>query len=636
MEPTRIEPSVRRRLRGVTWTLDTLLGAAALAAVAALVLEYGFREPVVELRILRLVELVIVAVFVLDRFARLALAPDRPAYFRHNIVDFVLMALAAIVMIVQHEAVLSLGTLYVLITQAYILIVLLLRGVSLNLRFAEIGIHPSWLLVGSFALLILGGSGLLMLPVAVHEQYYSNWHYDDALFTSTSAVCVTGLVVRNTGAHFTGFGQTVVLLLIQAGGLGIMLFGTVLGLLVGKALSMRQSSTIGRMISTEGIGSLARVASFVILITLMLEAVGAVLLYPMFAGSFDTAGRPLEMLGAAWHAVFHSVSAFCNAGFALYGESFMTGSRGSWSAGPLRDHWQIIGVIAPLIILGGVGFPVLQDCAGWTLRQVRRLAVRLRRHQAVVAHLPPQRRLTLHSRVVLTVSLILILGGAGVLLLLEGDGGAGRGERVGLHPVGRYDAPASDWATMSWPQRVRASLFQSITARTAGFNTVNMAEMSDGSKLWMCVLMTIGGSPASTAGGVKTVTVAMLVLVAWCQLRRRKEIEVFRRSISLTVIGRAVTIAMLYLGLLTTVTIALCAVQGPGFRFIDLLFESASACGTVGLSTGVTPDLSLPGKFVIIAGMFIGRLGPLTLLAGLTSRLRHVDFTYPTESVIIG
>jgi len=613
-------PTVRnntdRRMRLVVSALDVMLAIAAVAAVATLVLEHGFRKPVIDAGLLRFAQLVVVLIFVLDRLARLAIAPGKLAYVRENIVDFGLMAVAAAVLAINLKTALRAGALYVTVTQAYILVALLLRAVSLNLLFAGSGIHPGWLLVGSFLFMILVGSGLLMLPVSVRPEYYDRWFYGDALFTATSATCVTGLVVVNTGGHFTMFGQAVILALIQCGGLGIMLFGTVLGLLIGKSLTTRQSETIGQMVSAEGIGRLARIAMFVIAITFALELLGAIALHPMFSGALDTRGRPLTPALAVWHSVFHSVSAFCNAGFALYGNNMMQGVREGWD-GSLRDHWQIFGVMAPLIVLGGLGFPVLANCAGWALSRAKRLAAWFRSSRSVLPSMPPVQTLTLHTKIVLTVSLALIVVGACVLLLVEPRGNG-------------------DWPGMSIGGRIGHALFQSITARTAGFNTVSMSELSNAGKLWMCLLMIIGGSPASTAGGMKTATFALLVLVVVSQLRRRTEVEIFNRSVPSHIVARAVTIGVLYLTLVTVITILLSVAQGPGFRFIDVLFEACSACGTVGLSTGITKSLSPFGKWVIIAGMFIGRLGPLTLLAALTSRIRRVEYTYPAEGVTIG
>jgi trk system potassium uptake protein TrkH len=623
---------VRRRRDIAQLILDVLLAVASVFAVAALLLEYGFYVSPVPLGILRGIEAFVIGLFVLDRFARLSFAPRKKLYLRQNAVDFGLMIVALVVLAISWRTAVSFGAIYVLITQAYILLALILRGVGLNLRFADSGIHPSWLLIGSFIFLIAAGTGMLMLPRAVRPEFHASWHLIDSFFTATSATCVTGLVVRNTGEHFTVFGQTVILLLIQAGGLGIMMFGTVLGLLIGKNLSIRQSETMGQIVGAEGIGRLGRVAVFVMVATFVLETIGAIMFYPMFAAARDTFGQPLSVPMAVWHAVFHSVSAFCNAGFALYDRSMMAGLGEAWGPiGPLRDNWQVMGVMAPLIVLGGLGFPVLEDTARWGINRLQRLWRQVHQRRAIMPDLPQKHRLKLHTRIVLTASIVLILLGAALLLALESP--RNDAPRIGAH---RESIASGDWTTMSTVKRVRGAVFQSITARTAGFNTIDMSELSNAGKLWMCLLMTIGGSPASTAGGMKTVIVGVLLIVAWCQLVPHRNVEAFKRTIPRMIIDRAVTIAGLYLGLLLSVTLLLCVAQGPGFAFVDLLFEACSACGTVGLSTGVTGELSLMGKLVIIGGMFAGRLGPLTLLAALTTHLRPVDYSYPSEELIIG
>jgi len=613
--------------------LNVVLALAGAVAVAALVLEYGFHAPPVDPAVLHAVQTVVVAVFILDRVLRLELAPNRLSYLRENWVDFGLLAAAAVAFTVArqlHGEILSAGALYVIITQVYILISLLLRGVSVSLDVAGSGLHSSWLLIGSFAAMCLAGSGLLVLPAAAQGQPLD---YVDALFTATSATCVTGLVVRDTGADFTPFGQAVILGLIQMGGLGIMLFGTMLALLVGKGLTFRSSEALGEMIGTEGIGRIARVVKFVVAVTIGFEILGAVLLYPMFAAAqgpiVPTAGR------AVWNSVFHSVSSFCNAGFALYGQNMMAGAREGWSQ-PLRGHWQVLGVMAPLIVLGGLGFPVIGDCA----RYVRVFAVRVAKRLSSRAGrwTLPAPKLSLHSKIVLSVSAALIVAGAaGLLLLAPGRGGPQRIGRVPLAgPDGRLRDDPHRWRNLPVGRRVEAAVFQSVTARTAGFNTIDMRDdLSDAGRLWICGLMIVGGSPASTAGGVKTVTVAVLLVVAWSMIRRRDSVEAFRRRISEVLLRRAVTLMVLYLALVGAVTLLLC-VATPGRDFLWLFFEACSACGTVGLSTGITPSLSVFGKIVVIFGMFAGRLGPLTLLLALTTSIRHVRYSYPSEDLVIG
>ena len=617
---------------GVALALNVALAVTALAAIAALVLEYGFRgPPPVPRAILHVVETAVVAVFVLDRFARVALARRRGDFLRENWVDFLLMFLAASAVAISFRwQIVSVGALYVVVTQAYILAVLILRAVSVNLSFAGSGIHPSWLLVGSFAFMILVGSGLLMLPAATPVDGAINYH--DALFTATSGTCVTGLIVRNTGGDFTTFGQAIILVLIQFGGLGIMLFGTVTAVLVGKGLSLRTSSAMGQMLATERIGEIGRIVKFVIATTFTLEAIGAAILFGMFASACGPGGGPAPTATAAWHSVFHSVSSFCNAGFSLYGRNMAEGVAAGWQR-PLRDYWQIMGVMAPLIVLGGLGFPVLQDCARYIRRLSGGFISRLRRMPRSRGE-SPRAKLSLHSKIVLATSATLVVVGTFALLLVEQPNRPD--SRLGANPISdSRNTAASDWATMPMARRAREALFQSITARTAGFNTIAMTELSNAGKLSLAGLMIIGGSPASTAGGMKTMTFALLVLTAYGILRRRRELEVFHRSIPLELLRKAVTVAVLYLALVATVTVLL-SVALDKERFIDVLFEACSACGTVGLSAGVTNRLTVFAEYVIIAGMFVCRLGPLTLLVALTSRMRHVEYEYPTENVIIG
>jgi len=616
--------------------LNVVLALTGLGAVATLVLEYGFRAPrPVRPAVLHVAQTAVVALFILDRIVRLEHARSRWAYFRENWVDFALLAVAGLGLLVarQFEApILSAGALYVLITQGYILASLVLRAVSVNLDFAGSGLPPTLMLIASFAAMCVAGSGLLSLPAATPAG--EGLWYVDALFTATSATCVTGLVVRDTGTEFTRFGQAVILALIQLGGLGIMLFGTILAVLVGRGLSVRSSEALGQMIGTEGIGRLARVAKFVIAMTIGFEALGAVLLYPMFAA--PQGAHVPTTAEAVWNSVFHSVSAFCNAGFALFGNNMMQGVAARWPT-PLRDHWQTMGVIAPLIILGGIGFPVLEDCWGFLRRAVVRLVrrIRLGPNRPLGA---PRPSLTVHSKLVLATSAALIVLGA-VGIVLVGPGPEQERQRIGRVPVAHDPARRADparWRNLPAGAQWRDAVFQSITARTAGFNTIDMdADMTDAGRLLMCGLMTVGGSPASTAGGMKTVTFALLLLTAWSMIKRRSEVEAFRRTLAAELLRRAAALAALYLGLLGTVTMLLCVTM-PGRDFMRLLFEACSACGTVGLSTGITPSLSFPAKCVVVFAMFAGRVGPLTLLLALTTRIRQASYAYPSENVLIG
>ena len=620
--------------------LNVVLAATAVVAVAALILEHGgFDLPPGFRLALHVAQMAVVAAFILDRLLRMFLAPRRLSYVRENWIDFAVMGAAVLAALIGAQfprRIISAGALYVIITQVYILVSLVLRGVNLNLAVAESGISPPMLLLGSFLLLCLVGSGLLMLPAAVQSANYSRWWYPDALFTAVSATCVTGLIVVDTAQHFTPFGQTVILVLIQLGGLGLMLFGTVFAMLVGRALSVRGSTAMGEMLATDNVGQIKRVAVFVVLATLVFELLGAIMLYPMFAAPRVIGGEVIHVptIKAVWDSVFHSISGFCNAGFSLYSDNMMAGVRQGWQT-PLRDRPQMLCVLAPLIVLGGLGFPVLQDCFFFGRGAAVRLWHRVRGTVGTGLHNAPRLKLSLHSKIVLSTSVALLAGGAIVLLLVEPPTND-TGQRIGRSEMAPGPTrPRNDWARSTPNQRIQGAVFQSITARTAGFNTVDMGELSDAGKLLMCGLMTVGGSPASTAGGMKTVTLALLLLAAWSVLMRREDVEIYRRSLPRQLVRKAVTLAVLYLLLVFVVTLLL-SVAMREENFIDVLFEACSACGTVGLSTGVTTRLNLMGKYVVIAGMFIGRLGLTTVLLALTSRLRHVRYTYPHEHVIIG
>ena len=621
--------------RRLTLWMDIVLAAAAVVAVAALILEYGFRAPPISPAVLHVVEAAVVAVFVLDRIGRMVLARQRKAYFLENWIDFALMLLAAVVAGVGPQVlgqVLGAGALYVLIWQGYILVALLLRGVGMNLRMAGSGIAPTWLLIGSFLFLCFAGSGLLMLPVASPPDA-AELYYVDALFTATSATCVTGLVTKRTGMDFTPFGQAVILALIQLGGLGIMLFGTFLAMLVGKGLGLRSAGAMGEMLGTGSAGQIPRMLKFVVLVTLALEIVGAALLYPMFLGAPGPDGAAMGPGRAVWCSVFHSVSSFCNAGFSLFDRNMMEGVAARWS-NPLRGRWQILGVMAPLIVVGGLGFPVLLD-AGRYVRGLLRGALR-RWGPASAGPVGMRPRLSLHSRIVLTSTVLLLTFGAVVLLLVEPAPGP-RTERIGRgQSFADSETVRRDWPEMAPPQRLREAVFHSVSARTAGFNTIDVRELSDAGKLWLCGLMTVGGSPAGTAGGMKTVTVVLLGFLTWSVLRRRDEVEVSRRSIAPQVLRRAAAAAILYLALVGGVTMLL-SISMRDERFIDVLFEACSACGTVGLSAGLTGAGHYEmTRVVTIAAMFAGRLGLMTLLLALTAGLRRARYAYPQEDVLIG
>jgi trk system potassium uptake protein TrkH len=359
---------------------------------------------------------------------------------------------------------------------------------------------------------------------------------------------------------------------------------------------------MGEMLLVDEPGRVRRVMTFVIGATFLVELLGAALLFPAFR-AHGPAGWALGQ------SVFHSISAFCNAGFSLSSDNLMS----------YRGIWQILGVFAPLIVLGGIGFPVLYDL-------IRYARARIRRRKAsdvlsLSSTASPRPRLSLHTKIVLIMTAILLVIGPVGLLLAD--------------MTIPQDHSAAHIA-MSWPGRIQAAVFQSVSARTAGFNTVDVGQLSPAGKIWMCVLMFVGGSPASTAGGLKTVTMALLILATIATIRQRSSVDLFGRNIPEAILRRVAAIAVLYLCLVAAVALVLVAQLGYRFSGIDLFFEATSACGTVGLSTGVTEHLPLTSKLAVTLGMFAGRVGPLTLLVAISGRGRRIEYSYPDENVLIG
>ncbi|MCA9115961.1 MAG: potassium-transporting ATPase subunit KdpA, partial [Planctomycetaceae bacterium] len=413
-----------------------------------------------------------------------------------------------------------------------------------------------------------------------------------ALFTSTSAACVTGLVVVPTGTYWSRTGQTIILCLFQIGGLGIMTWGALFAVAVRSQMSIGQSATLGEMLESEKLANVRQLLKTILLFTVGAEAVGAVLLSGLWAD------KPLgEQI---FQSVFHSVSAFCNAGFALTIDSFM-----GWST-----RWQVWLAVPLLIILGGLGFAVALNLGSWV--RWRWQAFRAERRFELLHH---RARISLTARMVLFSTLFLLVGGAVSIFLLETPA------RDGIDPLS---------------VRIADAWFQSVTFRTAGFNTVDHGALQPSTRLLAILLMFIGASPGSTGGGVKTIAMAVAVLAVFSVLRGRERLEICGRSIPNEQVSRALTI--IFLGMLVTMgtTMLLVVFENQPDQFLNQLYEAASACGTVGVSTGLTADLSTPSKLVLIVAMFLGRVGPLTLLLALAGRARTARYEFPSERVVLG
>lgn len=442
--------------------------------------------------------------------------------------------------------------------------------------------RPPQIFVGSFALLIVVGTlGFKFLP-GLYVGRSLSWL--DALFMSTSAVCVTGLTVFDVGTELTFWGQAWLLLLLQLGGLGVITFASLFVLALGGRLSLRQESATGSLDVPTPVNP-RRLLIDIVRFTLIFEGMMAATLYVVWSPSFGEA--------AWWHAIFHAISAFCNAGFSTFPEGLAV----------VREHRLGLALIMAQIVLGGLGFLTLEELYS---------LFRARRGQQTF-------RLSLHSRLVLWTSGLLILAGWVFLGVLEWN---------------------RTLAELPWPDRIMNALMMSVTPRTAGFNTINYGECSEASNFVTILLMSVGGSPGSTAGGIKTTTVALIGLLAWSRFRGEEVVSAFSRSVRQEQLGRAIGLCVLafvvvILGvLLLTVTEEGKATPGG---FLGRLFEASSAFNTVGLSMGATTHLTPAGKATIIALMFLGRVGTLTFVAAIAfQRTDAGSFRYAYEDVMIG
>lgn len=433
---------------------------------------------------------------------------------------------------------------------------------------------PFRVIIFGFFLVILMGSFLLMLPIST--QGGISTPFLDALFTSTSAVCVTGLVIHDTATYWSNFGQFVIILLIQIGGLGVVTVAGAFAILSGRKIGLMQRSTMQEAIAAPNVGGIVRLTEFILKTALMVELLGAALLFPVFFEEFG-------LIKGAWYALFHSISAFCNAGFDLMGVKTPFSSLTDYACQPV-----VCIVIALLIVVGGIGFLTWED--------VRTNRLHLRKYR-------------MQSKVILTVTSILILLPTIYFFFFE-----------------FADAPIGE--------RTLLSVFQAITPRTAGFNTADLTAMSETGQLMITILMLIGGSPGSTAGGMKTTTLAVLLASAFAVFRRRENPHFFNRRITNETVTQAATIMMMYLILFLTGALVISRLEN--LPVLTCLFETASAIGTVGLSLGITPQLGWISHLILIVLMFFGRVGGLTLIFAALSNKQGNVARFPQERITVG
>ncbi|MFH1782008.1 MAG: potassium transporter TrkG [Candidatus Omnitrophota bacterium] len=449
-------------------------------------------------------------------------------------------------------------------------------------------LKPAQVVLISFLVAICIGAILLSLP-----QSSANGRSIggvDALFTATSATCVTGLIVRDTGKDFSRFGKGIILFLMQIGGLGIMTMSTFFAILLGRKLTLRENIVVKSAMDHHSVVGLKSLILYVLGITFGIEAIGAVLFNRRFA-DIDS-------------SVFHSISSFCNAGFSLNSSSFIN----------YRSDMFVNIVMMALIILGGIGFIVLIDIPKifkWFFKKIF-----LRTNEDIKQLMS---KLSLQTKIAFSVSVSLLVVGAVAFLILENS----------------YSLEG-----LSWKEKFLTSFFQSTTTRTAGFNTIPMMALTSPTLFFMILLMFIGASPGSTGGGIKTCTFGVLIAGALSMIKNRNHIQIFKRTIPKPIFRKAVMIAGLSLTWIVVVTMLLCFIEEKNLLmpnyFLRILFEVTSAFGTVGLSTGITPLLSVLGKIVIMITMFVGRVGPLTLALAVAMKEDKIFYKYPTEKVMVG
>lgn len=642
--PSARSPKDRRALLAILHRISKISDRALFGfffmVVASMIAEYGFYLDEALSDHIRSFSVAAVWLLVLDYLIKLTTAATASllekswSHLRHHAVRKWPHLLVALIIVIQQM--IFLGSIHVAIAesidsgmwaQLYIAFsqVIIVAGFLAPLfkygsRIAATRFHPSQSLVIGFLLLILIGSGGLMLPRATYPG--CTLGVVDAVFTATSAVCVTGLTVVDTPSHFTMTGQFVLLILMQVGGVGIIAFATFFAMFFGSGMSFKERILIKDVLNEATYEDALKTLRQIIFVTFLLEGAGALGLYYTWPppGPATPWHSPWEKI---WYSVFHAVSAFCNAGFTLSSDSLMT-----------IGHWPSLTVVASLIVFGGLGFSVIRNLisfgyartVGRGLASIRRIIVRsaLRQEQDTIA---PQSRLkavrsmlenyrteiSMQSKFVITVSIMLIVGGAVLLAALEWNDTLAGG---------------------AWPEKIIHAVFQSVSSRTAGFNTIDLSAFGVPAIIVLIFLMFIGASPGSTGGGIKTTTFATMLISSFGNLSGRDRIHVYGRQIPQVAVVRSLMV-ITFSTLFLTGAVFVLSITDSGMTIEKLFFEAVSAFATVGLSLGVTPALSVPGKIVIMISMFVGRLGTLSIAMSVTTP-KISEKIYPEESVMIG
>lgn len=591
LEPVLIHRSEKQFETIRAW-LNNAMFVLFVAAVASLILDYGFYLVPEAEQSLEYVDLAIFALFVLQQLIKLLYVPRRWPFLRERWFEYLLTVVLFLLVISEPVArdwynllasklgLKDIGKLFIVVIQVTIALNIISSALRYSRKLSMRNIQPARIFLASFAILVLLGTALLLLPRATTSPI----SLVDAFFTATSAVCVTGLIVVDTATRFSPLGQAIIMVLIQIGGLGLMTFTTFFALFAGN-LGVKERVMIGEFLNEVNLDKIKRTIFSIILLTVAFEALGSLMIYNSW-GDYPFASDKEKLL----FSVFHSISAFCNAGFSLFSNGLNTPG--------LRENIPLVMEFAILIILGGLGFSVLSNFYAFKVHHYRKFRVTL--------------RLTVHTKIVLMSTAFFIVGGTLLFFFLESSNTA---------------------ESLTFGQKLSAAFFQSVTTRTAGFNTVNIGALLPATAFFMIIWMFIGASPGGTGGGVKTTTVSLVAIAAWNTVMGRTKVEAFKRTIASQSVLRAY--AAITFGILTLLISIFLLLMTESRPVLDIIFEAVSAFGTVGLSRGITADLTIPGKLIIIFTMFVGRVGPLTLALALSKFIPEGRYDYPSEHVYV-
>ena len=575
--------------------MKAVIAVTLVLSVVSLFLEQITSLPSQVVFAISYIDYVVLLLIVVEFVTEFRRASYKRVYLKRNLFPILFSAVFVILFVYTKLAqffydesnLASLPLSLVIIRNVFVLLRVFSRLRRLSSFLEEIAAHPAQTILLSFLLVILAGTLFLMMPFTAADG--NGLRFIDALFTATSAVCVTGLIVVDTAAAFTVYGHIIILVLIQIGGLGIMILSYFTIFILRRSVSIEDKMLISYVLSEKDMTKLARSLRNIISITFIIEGCGALLLFLGLAPGFEGG-----VLHALFSSVFHSVSAFCNAGFSTFSDSLEG----------IRTRPYLVFVFAFLIIGGGISFTVIIN-----LRQC--IANRYRRSvQGVSEKLV---RLSMNTKIVLTLTAVLLLLGTLLFYGLEHTG-AMKTYRLG----GQY----------------LSSFFQSVTLRTAGFNTVPMAGLRPVTFVVMAAFMFVGGASGSTAGGIKINTVAVMFAYLFASVRDRESVTIYRNSISTSTVLRAFLILLFGVTVVGLGTILLTLFEQAPLEYV--LFESVSAFGTVGLSSGITGELTDPGRVVVILLMFLGRIGPLTVLAAASISGKKIRIEYPRSEIAIG